>query len=89
MKDVAREFGEALRQIGRRCAGLPELDQRSPDEIIGFDEAGLPGRLEGRHVVPGAGEFDSGRADGSVKAEAIFRATSRAGKWRRRASRYR
>ena len=29
-------------EIGRRCAALPDLDQRTPDEILGYDEHGLP-----------------------------------------------
>ncbi len=31
-----------LTAIARRSAALPELDRRSPDEIIGYDEHGLP-----------------------------------------------
>jgi hypothetical protein len=27
---------------GRRFADLPAVDRRSPDEIIGYDEVGLP-----------------------------------------------
>jgi len=33
---------EDLTAIARRSAALPELDRRSPDEIIGYDEHGLP-----------------------------------------------
>lgn len=33
---------EHLLHLARRCARLPELDPRSPDEIIGYDEDGLP-----------------------------------------------
>lgn len=33
---------EQLAAIGRRCASLPVLDQRTPDEILGYDEQGLP-----------------------------------------------
>jgi len=33
---------EDLGAIARRSAALPELDRRSPDEIIGYDEHGLP-----------------------------------------------
>jgi len=29
-------------EIGRRCASLPDLDTRSADEILGYDENGLP-----------------------------------------------
>lgn len=31
-----------LREISRRSAALPVLDPRSPDEILGYDEHGLP-----------------------------------------------
>jgi antitoxin VapB len=31
-----------LRDILRRVDNLPDLDPRSPDEIIGYDEYGLP-----------------------------------------------
>ncbi|MFO1424423.1 MAG: Arc family DNA-binding protein [Candidatus Competibacteraceae bacterium] len=32
----------AIMEISRRCAALPELDPRSTDKIIGYDENGLP-----------------------------------------------
>jgi len=32
----------AIREIQRRFAALPVTDDRSPDEIIGYDENGLP-----------------------------------------------
>ena len=35
-------LGEDLLKIGRRCAALPVQDTRSAEEIIGFDESGLP-----------------------------------------------
>ena len=31
-----------LLDIGRRCAALPDLDTRAPEEILGYDEHGLP-----------------------------------------------
>jgi antitoxin VapB len=31
-----------LMEIGRHCAALPVLDPRSSDEILGYDENGLP-----------------------------------------------
>ena len=31
-----------LQEIGRRCAALPDLDTRSADAILGYDEYGLP-----------------------------------------------
>ena len=38
-------FGGALADrllaIGEHCASLPDLDSRSPDEIVGYDESGM------------------------------------------------
>jgi len=31
-----------MREIASRSAALPVLDDRSPDEILGYDENGLP-----------------------------------------------
>jgi antitoxin VapB len=47
---LARETGrtrsiplrEELGAIRRRCAALPALDTRAADEILGYDERGLP-----------------------------------------------
>jgi antitoxin VapB len=36
------DLAEELMEIGRRCAALPVLDPRSPEEILGYDENGLP-----------------------------------------------
>jgi antitoxin VapB len=33
---------EEVMDIAKHCAALPLLDARSPDEIIGYDEHGLP-----------------------------------------------
>jgi antitoxin VapB len=33
---------EKILAIGARCASLPILDARSPEEILGYDEQGLP-----------------------------------------------
>jgi antitoxin VapB len=33
---------QRLNEIALHCANLPDLDTRSPDEIIGYDEYGLP-----------------------------------------------
>lgn len=35
-------LAEELDRIALRCARLPRRDNRSPDEIIGYDERGLP-----------------------------------------------
>jgi antitoxin VapB len=31
-----------LMDIGRRCAALPDLDRRTPDEILGYNRIGVP-----------------------------------------------
>ena len=33
---------DQLRAIRQRCAALPVLDSRSPEEILGYDELGVP-----------------------------------------------
>jgi antitoxin VapB len=33
---------EELLAIGEHCAALPEFDARASDEILGYDEHGLP-----------------------------------------------
>ncbi len=38
----APRLRDELRAIRKRCAALPELDKRSADEILGYDEHGLP-----------------------------------------------
>ena len=37
-----RRLANELDEIALHCSGLPVLDQRSADEIIGYDEHGLP-----------------------------------------------
>ena len=42
-KDGAIEdLVEEIMEIGKHCAALPLRDTRSADEIIGYDEHGLP-----------------------------------------------
>jgi antitoxin VapB len=38
----APSLAAELVAIGRHCASLPVLDPRSSDEILGYDENGLP-----------------------------------------------
>ena len=35
-------LADTLDEIALRCAALPDVDARSPDDIIGYDEHGLP-----------------------------------------------
>jgi antitoxin VapB len=39
---VGRRLADELDEIALHCAGLPVLDQRPPDEILGYDDSGLP-----------------------------------------------
>jgi len=39
---AAPSLAEEIMEIGKRCAALPDLDTRSGDEILGYDEHGLP-----------------------------------------------
>ena len=36
------EIKKALREIAEQCSKLPILDDRTDDEILGYDEDGLP-----------------------------------------------
>jgi antitoxin VapB len=37
-----RSLADELDAIGKQCAALPVLDSRTPDEMLGYDEHGLP-----------------------------------------------
>lgn len=37
-----RRLADDLEEIADRCARLPILDRRSADEILGYDDEGLP-----------------------------------------------
>ena len=37
-----RRVADELEEIARHCASLPVLDARSADEILGYDDRGLP-----------------------------------------------
>ena len=38
----SRTLADELDAIAIQCAALPVLDARSPDEILGYDDRGLP-----------------------------------------------
>jgi antitoxin VapB len=38
-----RNLADELEEIAKHCASLPVLDARPADEILGYDENGLPG----------------------------------------------
>lgn len=39
-RKVAPSMREAITEISERCAALPDLDTRTPDAILGYDERG-------------------------------------------------
>jgi antitoxin VapB len=41
-QQAGRSLAVEILEIGKRCAALPDLDVRSADEILGYDEHGLP-----------------------------------------------
>jgi antitoxin VapB len=41
-RKAGRRLSDELRAIGERVAALPVLDERTPEEILGYDERGLP-----------------------------------------------
>ena len=41
-RGTARPVHEELMEVGRRCASRSVLDARTADEILGYDEHGVP-----------------------------------------------
>ena len=41
-KYSSSDLKNELLKIGKRCAALPNLDKRTPDEVLGYDKHGLP-----------------------------------------------
>jgi antitoxin VapB len=41
-RQSGRSLAVEILEIGRRCAALPDRDLRTADEILGYDEYGLP-----------------------------------------------
>jgi len=41
-RENTRALAAELMEIGRHCASLPVYDSRTSDEILGYDENGLP-----------------------------------------------
>jgi antitoxin VapB len=39
---TGRRLADELDEIARHCASLPVRDLRPPDEIVGYDDRGLP-----------------------------------------------
>ena len=43
MRSRPKPLRDELLDIGQRCSRLPVLDDRTPEEILGYNENGLPG----------------------------------------------
>lgn len=41
-KRLAPHLQEEILTIGHRCAHLPVIDKRSPEDILGYNQNGLP-----------------------------------------------
>ena len=41
-KRRTHSMAERLAEIAKRCRHLPVLDERTPEQILGYDESGLP-----------------------------------------------
>jgi antitoxin VapB len=41
-RGATKGLAERLDELAKECATLPDYDTRSPDEIIGYDEYGVP-----------------------------------------------
>jgi antitoxin VapB len=41
-RKARRRLADELGEIGQHCASLPLLDSRSNEEILGYDQDGLP-----------------------------------------------
>lgn len=39
---IKRSLTDELEEIAKHCANLPVLDGRRPEDILGYDETGLP-----------------------------------------------
>ena len=48
-KSLLPQLKDELLKISQRCSALPDLDKRSPDEILGYDQHGLPGGSNNGH----------------------------------------
>ena len=41
-RGTGRDLGTDLDEIARHCAAHPIVDNRDPDDVLGYDEHGLP-----------------------------------------------
>ena len=41
-RSIAIDLAEEIMKISKRCSEIPDRDQRSPDEILGYGPTGVP-----------------------------------------------
>jgi len=41
-KKATSNLSEELMAVGKRCASLPDLDDRTPEQILGYNDIGMP-----------------------------------------------
>jgi len=41
-RSAAIDLAEEIMKISKRCSEIPDQDQRSPDEILGYGPTGVP-----------------------------------------------
>jgi antitoxin VapB len=41
-RSTAPDLAEEILKISKRCSAIPDQDQRSADEILGYDATGVP-----------------------------------------------
>jgi antitoxin VapB len=41
-RSTANDLVEEILKISKRCSAIPDQDQRSADEILGYDSIGVP-----------------------------------------------
>ena len=39
---MTEDLAEEIMKISERCSALPQLDDRTPEEILGYDSKGVP-----------------------------------------------
>lgn len=42
-RKTAEDLAEEIMKISERCSALPQLDDRTPEDILGYDHKGVPG----------------------------------------------
>jgi antitoxin VapB len=41
-RKMTEDLAEEIMKISERCSALPQLDDRTPEEILGYDSKGVP-----------------------------------------------